>query len=217
MSIHNVGEKFDVNKLFEAQEFTKDIVHTVSKKVFEGMTEAQGIELLNLEFKKHGEIKFWHPHKFRIGKNTQCSFKEESDHSVVLKKNDFFFIDVGPILFSHEGDYGETFIFGEQNEALKIKNKCEELFNLGLKHFKENKISGVDLYKYLENKAIELDVKLNMNTLGHRIGDFPHHLYYRGKMAHVEEELLPNLWVLEVQITNREGTIGAFFEDIISV
>ena len=216
MSIHNVGEKFDLEKLHEAQSLTKEIVRSVSKKVFKGMTEKEGIDLLNLEFKKHGEIKVWHPHKFRIGKNTLCSFKEESDSTVILNENDFFFIDVGPIFFEHEGDYGETFIFGENKEANFMKEKCEELFQLSLEHFKQNKTSGVKLYKFLENKAIDLGVKLNMNTLGHRVGDFPHHLYYRGKMAHVEDLLLPNLWVLEVQITNLDGSIGAFFEDIIS-
>jgi hypothetical protein len=215
MSINEVGEKFNLQFLIDAQMLTKKIVKDVSQKVYVGMTEMDGINLLNEEFKKYGDIKFWHPHKFRIGKNTLCAFKEESDAGVTLKHTDHFFIDVGPVFFDHEGDYGETFVMGNNPEALELKLIAEELFHLTRTEFFNSPKSGKNLYLFLEKKSREFGVKLNMKTLGHRVGDFPHHLYYRGKMSDVEEVIFPNLWVLEVQIANNNETISAFYEDII--
>lgn len=215
MSINQTGEKFQLPKLVDAQNLTKKIVKDVASKVEVGMNEADGLALLNHEFSKYGDIKFWHPHKFRIGKNTLCAFKEESDLSISLKANDHFFIDVGPVFFDHEGDYGETFIMGINPQALRLKNVSEQLFQEVKTEFFKNHCSGKDLYEFLAKRSKALDVNLNLKTLGHRVGDFPHHLFYRGKMAEVEEILIPNLWVLEVQIADSKNEIGAFFEDII--
>lgn len=215
MSINQVGEKFDLQKLISAQNETKIIVHKVATQIKVGMSEQDCLEILNKEFKTLGDLKFWHPHKFRIGKNTLCSFKEESDSTIRLQENDHFFIDVGPILYEHEADYGETFIVGKNDSVTNLKNISEKLFQIGKENFLNNKLSGKDLYTFLEAKASDYGVVLNMKTLGHRVGDFPHHVFYRGKMAEVEESLVPNIWVLEIQIANIENTSGAFFEDIL--
>ncbi len=215
MSKNSVGEKFVLQKLIDAQTLTKKIVKDVASKAFLGMTEADGIKLLNEEFKKYGDIKFWHPHKFRIGKNTLCAFKEESDHSVRLESKGHFFIDIGPVFFEHEGDYGETFIFGENKKAMDLKSISEDLFKLTHQEFINNHKSGKFLYEFLEKKCHEFNVSLNLQTLGHRVGDFPHHLFYRGKMSEVEEKIAPNVWVLEVQISDLDNSMGAFYEDII--
>ncbi len=215
MSINQVGNKFQLQKLIDAQAITKKIVQAAAGKVEVGMNEADGLALLNREFSRYGDIKFWHPHKFRIGKNTLCAFKEESDQEICLKANDHFFIDVGPVFFDHEGDYGETFVLGENQKASHLKKISEQLFLEAKNVFLKSHCSGKNLYQFLENRANELGVKLNLKTLGHRVGDFPHHLFYRGKMAEVEEVLIPNLWVLEVQIADENESIGAFFEDII--
>lgn len=215
MSIHEVGEKFDLNKLKKAQQLTKDVVNKVAERAFVGMTEADGIKIIEEEFLKIDKIKFWHPHKFRIGKNTLCSFKDQSDDNVKLEMNDHFFIDVGPILFDHEGDFGDTFILGKNPLASKLKENTHQLFSAATKKFLEENLSGQKLYSFLEIEAKNLNCHLNMKTLGHRIGDFPHHLYYRGKMGDIDQRLLPNLWVLEIQVSDSQNSIGAFFEDIL--
>jgi len=215
MSKNSVGEKFNLSKLIDAQNLSKKIVRDVAAKAFIGMSEVDGINLLNEEFNKYGEIKFWHPHKFRIGRNTLCAFKEESDPFIRLEKNGHFFIDVGPVFFDHEGDYGETFIFGENSLHENLKKTCEKLFYLTHQEFLLNQTSGKALYEFLERKCLEFKVILNLQSLGHRVGDFPHHLFYRGKLKDVEEIISPNIWVLEVQVSNLEKTSGAFFEDII--
>ena len=52
MSIHEVGEKFDLNKLKKAQQLTKDVVNKVAERAFVGMTEADGIKIIEEEFLK---------------------------------------------------------------------------------------------------------------------------------------------------------------------
>jgi hypothetical protein len=50
---------------------------------------------------------------------------------------------------------------------------------------------------------------------GHRLGDFPHQVYYRGSMQEVEEYLLPNLWVMELKLIDPVRSRAFFFEDIL--
>jgi Xaa-Pro aminopeptidase len=169
MSINQVGNKFQLQKLIDAQAITKKIVQAAAGKVEVGMNEADGLALLNREFSRYGDIKFWHPHKFRIGKNTLCAFKEESDQEICLKANDHFFIDVGPVFFEHEGDYGETFIVGQNPEALRLKHISEQLFLEAKENFFQMHCSGKALYDFLAKRAEELDVNLNLKTLGHRV------------------------------------------------
>ena len=51
---------------------------------------------------------------------------------------------------------------------------------------------------------------------GHRIGDFPHHIHYRGGLCETEKVPLDNLWILEIHIISQCGSYGAFYEDIIN-
>ncbi len=39
--------------------------------------------------------------------------------------------------------------------------------------------------------------KLNNNMKGHRVGDFPHHVFYKGGLNETEEVPCENLWILE--------------------
>jgi hypothetical protein len=212
--INNVGEKFDLSKLLEARNLTINVVKNIAKSVFLGMSEEDGIKLIDLELKKFHVQKLWHPHKFRIGKNTTKSFKEESDPNVRLANGDIFFIDIGPVFFDHEGDYGETFVFSTYEKS-EFSQKAKILFDFGSKCFVELDLTGKDLYVALAKEALNLKVKLHPKTLGHRLGDFPHHLFYRGKMNEVETKMLKNIWVLEIHILDLENNYGAFYEDIL--
>lgn len=212
---HNkVGAKFNLALFYQVREIAIEVVNSVAGKVFEGMSEEQGIELINIELAKHKVQKNWHPHKFRIGKNTTKSFKELSDLSIRLKNGDLFFIDIGPVLFDHEADFGNTFIFGK-GKHLEFPAKAKELFDLGSKLFKENNLSGLELYAELKVIAQKLNLELHPNTLGHRLGDFPHQLFYKGKLIEIEGELVSNLWVLEILIVDNLNEVGAFYEDIL--
>ncbi len=214
--IENTGNSFNLQKYFEVRSKTLDLINTIPNKFYVGMNEAQGIKIIKDELNKIGTSKLWHPTKFRIGKNTLKSFREKSDEGITLEENDIFFIDIGPVFESHEADLGRTFKFGSSSQHQKIIDASREIF-LNVKNFwKSENISGARLYNYAEKISKELGYTLNLNMKGHRLGDFPHALHYKGSLESINFKPIENLWVLEILIKNSENTFGAFFEDILS-
>jgi len=214
-NIHGVGSNFNLGQLLKTRELTKEVIGKVKDSVWIGMTELDGHNLINEELENVGVLKYWHPHKFRIGKNTTCSFREESDKDVILSENDIYFIDIGPVFDGYEGDFGHTFTIGKNNQYSEISNVVKEVFNETVSYWHENKCTGVELYNYASECANKRGYVLNKKMRGHRIGDFPHHIHYRGGLCDMGKYPLENLWVLEIHILDAEDRFGAFFEDII--
>lgn len=50
---------------------------------------------------------------------------------------------------------------------------------------------------------------------GHRLGDFPHAVYFKGKLGEIDIIPKEKLWVLEILIRHPRKNFGAFFEDLI--
>lgn len=214
--INQVGENFNLSKFLLVREKTISTVKKVSELVEVGMSEADGIALIDQVLKKTGHEKNWHPHKFRIAKNTILSFSEKSDDSIRLKENDIFSVDIGPVWDNFEGDYGETFVMGSDLNFKAIKECSEDIFTDCKKYWQENKCSGIELYDYAEKKAHEKGYILKTDMNGHRLGDFPHHVFYRGGLNEIDKVPADNIWVLEIHLLNLDCTYGAFFEDILT-
>ncbi len=213
--IEGVGKAFDLSQYMDTRMQTKLIVEKFKTKLAPGMNEEQGHEVLESLMKDFFVTKKWHPTKFRIGSNTVKSFREKSDPGISLKKDDICFVDIGPVINNHEGDYGETIVLGNSEEHKFLKNSVKEIFDFTKTQWKEFKLSGEDLYKIAEKKADEIGVSLNPKMQGHRLGDFPHALFFKGSLGETKSKVSPNLWVLEILIQNKEGTLGAFHEDIL--
>lgn len=214
-SREDVGLNFKLDKFLKARELTQKIVEVFSSKVFVGMSEAQGnliLEELFLEFKAE---KKWHPTKFRIGKNTTKSFKDISEENVYLNEDDIYFVDIGPVLDGHEGDYGKTFMLGNNILYQNIIEASFKVFNETKAKWENEKFSGAKLYSFAKEYAHKLGYKLNERMSGHRVGDFPHHVFYRGSLNDFEKVPCENLWILEIHLIDEENKIGAFFEDIL--
>ncbi|MDH4467663.1 MAG: M24 family metallopeptidase [Bacteriovoracaceae bacterium] len=220
--IHDVGQEFNLSKYLKARELTIKAVQMISDSLEEGMSENDGHELIDSTLTKLGSDKKWHPNKFRFGKNTTKSFREISDHSIKLKSNDIYFLDIGPVFDGHEGDYGETFIFNNNNslsasveEYKKIILVSRSVFQLVVDEWKVNPSSGANLYQFAEKKSQELGYQLNLKMAGHRLSDFPHAIHFKGSLSEVDSVPEKNLWILEILIRHPTQEIGAFFEDII--
>lgn len=210
--IENVGEAFSLERLKVAQEKTKQIVLEVKGSVFEGMTEQDGVELVEKAYLKYGVERKWHPTKFRIDSNTILAFREKSKE-VTLKKGDHFFIDIGPVIDGHEGDYGETFIFDA--ETSDIIDASHEVFKEVKAKFLEGELTGEELYHFAEECAHRYGYNFNDRQKGHRIGDFPHALYFKKGLSDINTIPIKDRWVLEIHLVHKSGKFGAFFEDII--
>jgi Xaa-Pro aminopeptidase len=214
MTTENYGIDFNLELYLKARAKTIQAVQATAKSIHPGMNEAESLIILNQELEQAGVEKFWHPTKFRINSNTTKSFRDISD-DVILSENDLFFIDIGPVFFNHEGDYGETFVVGTQPRLTKLQNATKSIFNATQAQWKKNKLTGVELYEFATNEALKLDLLLKSNMYGHRLGDFPHALHYKGKLGALEISPTPHLWVLEIHLIDEAINRGAFFEDIL--
>jgi Xaa-Pro aminopeptidase len=211
----STGKKFNKEDLLETRKITKAIVNQVAEKVEVGMSEQDGCDLIDKALKDYDLQRCWHPHKFRIGPNTIKSFSQKSDPNVRLKENDIFFIDIGPVINDHEGDFGDTFFIGDRPEYRKIKEDVFKVFQKTFEIWKTQRIQGDQLYDKASVVASQYGYELCNRMSGHRIGDFPHALHYKGSLKDFQEVPLENLWVLEILIRHPSQAYGAFYEDII--
>lgn len=214
MNPENCGSHFDLELYLKARTKTIQAVRATAQKIQPGMNETDAVAILNLELDLIATEKFWHPTKFRINSNTIKSFRELSEE-VILLKNDIFFIDIGPVFFEHEGDYGETFVVGNDPQLMNLQSAPQKIFNATQAEWKSKKLTGVELYSFAEAEAKKHNLKLNSNMYGHRLGDFPHALHHKGKLGSFEHSPKPHLWVLEIHVIDESINRGAFFEDIL--
>ncbi len=215
------GDKFQLETYFKARELCLSVVDLISKKVTAGMNEADGQQLIKEAFNDAGITKFWHPSKFRIGSDTTKSFRELPTPELQLAAGDLFFVDVGPIFEDHESDFGETFIFppsmanNPTAEKVLLRDASEKIWQETASLWKAGQISGMELYQRADQQARSLGYRLNPLMAGHRLGDFPHSLFSKEKLAALATKPAVNLWVLEIHIVSDHLRCGSFFEDIL--
>lgn len=215
--IHGVRDHFQLKDFLIAREKTISIVDNLVNDLESGMGELDCLEIINKRLNDLGVAKKWHPTKFRIGEDTLKSFSEKSEFKQVLKTGEIFFIDIGPVWDGYEGDYGQTFVFGEDLYNYQgIANAAETVFKETASFWRDSNASGNKLYEFAATSANDLGFELNPKMKGHRLGDFPHHLFYRGGLSETEEVPVDHLWVLEILIRDEKTKRGAFFEDILS-
>ncbi|MBC7428687.1 MAG: (Fe-S)-binding protein, partial [Bacteriovorax sp.] len=117
--------------------------------------------------------------------------------------------------YNHEGDYGETFVIGNNPRLKKLAEATKSIFLATQKVWKEKKLTGKALYEFASNEAEKLNLKLNSNMYGHRVGDFPHAVHTKAKLGDIPFTPSPNLWIFEIHLIDEEIARGAFFEDVL--
>ncbi|MGE3611839.1 MAG: M24 family metallopeptidase, partial [Bacteriovoracaceae bacterium] len=123
MSIQDFGENFSLEKLIRARDVARDITYELSTLIKPGMVEEDAHKLYKELSLKYGVEKQWHPPKLRFGPNTICNFKDVSI-PYVLKEEDIFFLDIGPVIDGHEADFGEAFVIGDIFEQKLIADSA---------------------------------------------------------------------------------------------
>jgi methionyl aminopeptidase len=215
MGIQSFGETFELKKLIRARNVAREITFELSSYIRPGMTEEDAQRLYKEICTRYPVEKQWHPPKLRFGPNTNCNFNDVSVPHV-LGEEDIFFIDIGPVIEWHEADYGETFVVGNIFAQKHIALSAEKVFREVSDHFKDNRTNGKKLYQFAKSRAEHYGYILNMGQDGHRIGDFPHHIHFKGGLPETEEVVVPNAWILEIHLFNPDKKFGAFFEDILT-
>jgi Xaa-Pro aminopeptidase len=211
-----VGAGFSLQGLLAARDRAWQLLHSVRAEIRPGMTEAEAIEIYQDHLLKSGAEKQWHPPKLRFGVNSLRAFREPSAPDVRLKSEDIFFIDIGPIYEGYEGDVGQTFVIGNNAAQLRVKAECEKIFAEIRDLFCRQNLSGQALYGRAEALAQQQGYQLvGEGAQGHRIGDFPHAVHYRGSLRHYQQNPSAGRWILEIQLRDLANEVGAFFEDLV--
>ncbi len=153
--------------------------------------------------------------KIRFGSNTLKTFNEPSAPGLVLQENDIYFIDIGPVWQKWEGDAGATFAVGTDPDMARAVRDVRGVFERVREKWLAERLTGLALYEYASQVAVELGWRLNLETSGHRLADFPHAALHDGALAEVPFAPSSGLWVLEIQIRHPERAFGAFYEDLL--
>jgi len=210
-----VGPAFVKEKMLEMRGKTRKAIHAIAAACKPGMVEEDAVQMAKDILAADDMVRGWHDVYVRFGSNTLKTFGAASEPSVVLKENDLFFIDIGPVWGEFEGDGGDTFIVGEAPEMAKCAEDAKKLFHVVRRKWESTGMSGRELYDFAIEEAKAMGWELNMDLSGHRLADFPHEAIYPGPMAEVDFKPSALLWVLEIHIRHPTDGYGAFFEDML--
>jgi len=179
-----------------------------------GMTTAEAIDMANRQLQSMGASHTWHPTYIRFGEDTVRTPRQGIDPLRRLRATDIAVVDLGPVWDGYEGDYGDTFVFGEHPLHLACVKALHEVFDETREAWRGG-LTGRGLYDFAERSAASKGWRLERNLAGHRIADFPHALFGQEKLAELEIGPSEMVWVLEIQLCHPTEAVGAFFEDIL--
>lgn len=212
-----VGSSFNQDSLLEARNRTLEVITSVAAQLKPGMSEKDARALVLQKQTELGAPKSWHPPQIRFGVNSILPFGAVGEDNVVLKENDIFFLDLGPLFDSHEGDVGRAFAIGNDPDMHRCCKDAEAIWHQVRKHWQTTQATGAELYKYATTLAENLGWELLLKKAnGHRISDFPHIAKRRGSVEGFEQTPQANRWILEIQIRHKVLPYGAFYEDLLN-
>lgn len=92
----------------------------------------------------------------------------------------------------------------------------KEIFDEVASAWRTQGLTGQGLYILAEEAAQRRGWVLNTTIKGHRVADFPHAVYFKGKLGAQDYVPAPNLWILEIQFQHPTEPWGAFYEDLLT-
>jgi len=213
--IEAVGENYDAAMMMLTREKTRRAMYEIADAIRPGMLEEEALKLTRQKLKAAGLLRGWHGIHVRFGTNTLKSFGTPSEPGVVLKSDDLFFIDIGPVWKKWEGDAGDTFVVGNDPEMHRIVRDVRRLFEDASAAWRTQGLTGTALYEYASRRAVEMGWELNLEMNGHRLADFPHAAIHNGALAEAAFPPTSKLWMLEIQIRHPRRPFSAFYEDLL--
>ncbi len=213
--LERVGERYEAAGMLVARARTREAIRNIAARIAPGMAEEEAMELTRTTLKQRGLLRGWHGIHVRFGANTLKPFGAPSEPGTVLQPDDVFFLDIGPVWKHWEGDAGDTYVVGSDPDMHRIAHDVKVVFDRAATRWREDRLSGVALYRFAEAEARTLGWELKLDMSGHRLSEFPHSAWHRGPLAEVEFVPSAGLWVLEIQIRHPTRPFGAFYEDLL--
>ncbi len=208
---------FKLEGLVAASGKAWEALRQIQKSLKPGMTEIEiqraGEEILQ----KLGSTKNWHRVTIRIDADTLLKFNAPANPTAVLTQASIVFIDIGPVFeldgVEYEADVGDTITMDSDPEKIRVIEASRKLFKRVGDIWRNESISGGELYKRAEIEAERFGVVLNQEVDGHRVGDFPHGVFFRGGIGELDFKPGAGVWILEIQVRHPTLPYGAFYED----
>ena len=215
IAAERVGPAFTIEGMERARAETRKAIAAIAARIRPGMIEEDAVEMAKEIIRSQGHTLSWHPTRVRFGRNTMKPMKQASVPGVVLGENDIFFIDIAPRVGQWEGDGGASFTVGDAPEYARCAADAEKLFHEVRALWRDQKLSGQQLYDFAILRAREMGWVLNLDLPGHRVSDFPHAAIHTGSLAEYDESPSSMRWILEIHLADPQGRFGAFFEDML--
>ena len=212
--LEKVGPRYSLDGMLAAREQTVRALAAIAEQLKVGMTTAQALQMASRKLHDMGASHTWHPTYIRFGDDTIRTPRQGIDPQRTLRTTDIAVVDLGPVWDGYEGDYGDTFVFGEHPLHHACVKALHQVFDETRDAWQRG-LTGRELYDFAEQSAHAKGWRLERNLAGHRIADFPHALLGQDKLADVEIVPSEMVWVLEIQLCHPTEPVGAFFEDIL--
>jgi methionyl aminopeptidase len=213
--VEAVGPRFSIEKMLDMRTRTQHAVQAIATQVEIGMPETEGRAVARRTLDDLGLHEGWHPIIVRFGRNTARGFLDRSEPDVALQPDDIFFVDIGPVRDGIEGDAGDTFVLGTDPEHERARTDVHAIWDDVRHAWATEGLTGRDLYRHAQQVTRARGWRLNLDLAGHRLSDFPHKAYHKGRMAETDIVPSPHLWILEIAIVHPTAPVGAFYEDLL--
>jgi NAD(P)H-flavin reductase/ferredoxin len=209
-----VGPRYSLDGMLAAREKSIRALAAIASRLKVGMTTGQALEMAAGQLQAMGASHTWHPTYIRFGADTVRPPREGIDRQRRLRPSDIVVVDLGPVWDGYEGDYGDTFVFGDSPLHLACTTALHQVFDETRQAWLRG-LTGRELYDFAEQSAVAKGWRLARNLAGHRLADFPHALFESKQLAELEIPPSEMAWVLEIQLCHPTEPVGGFFEDML--
>ncbi|MCT8335779.1 aminopeptidase P family protein [Leptospira sp. 85282-16] len=218
-----------LEKLKETQVKANELFDIIEKEnvIRPNISERQlSSEIYEIAKDRLGITKYWHKKIVRTGINTIFPY-DENPNTLIINEDDILWIDFGPIFENYEADFGRTYVLGNNPEKLKLKLTVEKAWYAARDFYiRKPSITGLELFNFLEEYAINNGYIFGNNIAGHLIDEFSHYKIHKSSPQNYicKENLtdlkssfdnLPRFWILEVHFINQKKEFGSFFEQLL--
>lgn len=218
-------------KLLEAEEIAQQLFHAVENRglIQPGKSERElNEDIFKLADELFGIKKYWHKRIVRSGINTLVPY-DDNPPNLVLQDDDILFLDFGPIIEDWEGDFGRTYVLGDDPYKLQLKQDIETAWYEAKAWFDQHtSLTGAAYWHYIVALANQYGYTYGGQLGGHLIGHFPHerlepqnyglyvHPENHNDMFLPDEQGHQRHWILEIHFVDRQRQIGGFFEQLLT-
>ncbi|NWN49719.1 M24 family metallopeptidase [Pseudomonas sp. MAFF 301514] len=209
-----VGPRYSFDGMLAARDQSIRALAAIASRLRVGMTTGEALDMAAAQLQAMGASHTWHPTYIRFGADTVRPPREGIDRQRRLRASDIVVVDLGPVWDGYEGDYGDTFVFGDSPLHLACKTALHEVFDETRDAWLRG-LTGRELYDFAEQSAVAKGWRLARNLAGHRLADFPHALFENKELADLDIPPSEMAWVLEIQLCHPTEPVGGFFEDML--